>query len=66
MSKLKAFMNKPMTWRDYLKLNGTALIAACAALGVCMIYEKIEEKRRQARLEEFYAKADLDEADIGL
>lgn len=66
MSKLKAFMNKPMTWSDYLKLNGTALIAACAALGVCMIYEKIEEKRRQARLEEFYAKADLDEADIGL
>lgn len=66
MSKLKAFMNKPMTWGDYLKLNGTALIAACAALGVCMIYEKIEEKRRQARLKEFYAKADLDEADIGL
>ena len=66
MSKLKALMNKPMTWGDYLKLNGIALIAAYAALGVCMIYEKIEEKRRQARLEEFYAKADLDEADIGL
>ena len=66
MSKLKSFMNKPMTWGDYLKLNGAALIAAYAALGVYMIYEKIEEKRRQERLEEFYAKANLDEADIGL
>lgn len=66
MSKLKAFMNKPMTWGDCLKLNGAALIAAYAALGVYMIYEKIEEKRRQERLEEFYAKANLDEADIGL
>ena len=66
MSKLKALMNKPMTWGDYLKLNGIALIAAYATLGVYVIYEKIEEKRRQARLEEFYAKANLDEADIGL
>lgn len=66
MSKLKSFMNKSMTWGDYLKLNGITLIAAYAVLGGCMIYEKIEEKRRQARLEEFYAKANLDEAGIGL
>lgn len=66
MSKLKSFMNKPMTWGDYLKLNGITLIAAYAVLGGCMIYEKIEEKRHQARLEEFYAKANLDEEDIGL
>ena len=66
MSKLKAFMNKPMTWGDYLKLNGAALIAAYAALGVYIIYEKLQEKRRKERLEEIYAKANLDEADIGL
>lgn len=66
MSKLKSFMNKPMTWGGYLKLCGISLIVTYAVLGGCMIYEKIEEKRRQARLEEFYAKADLDEADIGL
>ena len=66
MSKLKSFMNKPMTWGGYLKLNGISLIAAYAVLGGYMIYEKIEEKRHQARLEEFYAKANLDEADIGL
>lgn len=66
MSKLKSFMNKPMTWGGYLKLSGISLIAAYAVLGGYMIYEKIEEKRHQARLEEFYAKANLDEADIGL